>query len=123
MEELTPILTRVFNHVLSNRNLPVSWSEAIISVIHKEGKDPTLCESYRPISLLNNDLKLLTSILAKRVQKVIAKLINPDQTGFILFWIFNVLMYTPGLLENFYSLIAVLYFTLDIAVSCSVFAI
>lgn len=63
--------------------MPSSWSEAIISVIYKEGKDATLCEGYRPISLLCTDLILLTSILAKRIQKHIKKLIHPDQTGFI----------------------------------------
>lgn len=48
---------------------------AIISVIHKEG--------YGPISSICNDQKLLTSILAHRLQKHITTLINPDQTGFI----------------------------------------
>ncbi len=38
---------------------------------------------HRPISLLCNDLNILTSILNKRIQKYIAKLIHPDQTGFI----------------------------------------
>ena len=52
-------------------------------MIHKEGKDLTLCEGYRPISLSCNNQKLPTYILAKRMQKIIAKLINPDQTGFI----------------------------------------
>ena len=66
-----------------NKDFCPKWSEAIISVIHKEGKAPTLCEGYRPISLLCNDQKLLTHILAKIMQKIIAKLINPDQTGFI----------------------------------------
>lgn len=41
----------------------------------------TLCEGYRPISLICNDHKLLTSILAHRVLKHITTLINPDQTG------------------------------------------
>lgn len=82
-EEITPVLCRVFNYALSTGNSPGTWSEAIISVLHKEGKDPTLCEGYRPVSLLCNDLKILTSILAQRMQQHITKLIKPDQTGFI----------------------------------------
>src|SRR4029434_1095076 len=69
INDLVPILTRVFRYALSKNDPPETWSRAIISVIHKEGKDPTLCEGYRPISLICNDQKLLTSILARRIQK------------------------------------------------------
>lgn len=51
--------------------------------MYKEGKDPTQCNSYRPISLLCVDYKILTSILAKRIQNCIKNVIKPDQTGFI----------------------------------------
>ena len=83
-EELTPTLAKVFNYALLEGDPPKSWAEAIISVIHKEGKDPTKCEGYRPISLLCNNQKILSAILTKRIQKVITKLIHLDQTGFIL---------------------------------------
>ena len=83
IEELTPLLCRVYNYALTEGDPPGSWAEAIISVIHKENKDPTQCASYRPISLLCVDLKILTSIVANRIQKYISKLVKPDQTGFI----------------------------------------
>lgn len=51
-------------------------------MIPKEGKDPTNCASYRPISLLCSDVKIL-STMAKQIQKCINKIIKPDQTGFI----------------------------------------
>lgn len=82
-EEITPVLTKVFNYALSTRDPPNAWSEAINSVLHNEGKDPTSCEGYRPVSLLCNDLKLLTNILVKRMQRYMMKLIKPDQYGFI----------------------------------------
>ena len=81
--EMIPLLHRVYNYALNARDPPRTWGEAVISVIHKEGKDPTHCASYRPISLLCNDVKILSAIIAKRLQKIINKLINPDQTGFI----------------------------------------
>ena len=84
MSELTPILCKVYNYILKSGTPPKSWSEAIITVIQKEGKDPLQCTSYRPISLLCVDYKILTSILATRIQKNIKKLIKPDQTGFIV---------------------------------------
>uniref|UniRef100_A0A3P9KVM4 Reverse transcriptase domain-containing protein n=1 Tax=Oryzias latipes TaxID=8090 RepID=A0A3P9KVM4_ORYLA len=82
-DEILPLLQKVFNHTLIENDPPKSWSQAIISVIHKEGKDPASCASYRPISLLCCDMKILTAILAKRIQKYIRNLIKPDQTGFI----------------------------------------
>ncbi|KAJ0059923.1 hypothetical protein NL108_015598 [Boleophthalmus pectinirostris] len=84
IKELVPILGRVYNYALKKNDPPISWSEAIISVIHKEGKNPKECASYRPISLLGNDVKILGSILTKRMQAYIGKLIKPDQTGFIV---------------------------------------
>lgn len=83
IKEISPLLQRVFNYALKEKDPPKSWSEAIITVIHKEGKDPTFCASYRPISLLCNDVKILSSIMARRIQKCITKVISPDQTGFM----------------------------------------
>lgn len=83
VQELTPLLSKVYNYALTEGDPHASWSEAIISVIHKDGKDPTLCTSYRPISLLCVDLKILTSIISNRIQSFIRKLVKPDQTGFI----------------------------------------
>lgn len=52
-------------------------------VIHKEGKDPTECAGYRPITLVNVDQKILTSILAKRFAKILPVIVELDQAGFI----------------------------------------
>lgn len=55
----------------------------MITVLHKDGKDPPQCSSCQPLNLLCIDYKVLTSISAARVQKYIKTLIKPDQTGFI----------------------------------------
>ena len=55
----------------------------IISLIPKKNKDKTLLENLRPISLLNVDYKILTKSIAKRLEKVLPKIINSDQTGYI----------------------------------------
>ena len=62
--------------------LPDSYSQAIITTIHKKGKDPLKCASYRPISLLNTDYKLVTKMISKRLETRLPLLVNPDQTGF-----------------------------------------
>lgn len=58
--------------------------EAVIVVIPKPGKDPLLPDSYRPIYLLNADIKLLAKILATRLARIVAGLVHLDQSGFIL---------------------------------------
>jgi hypothetical protein len=40
-------------------------------------------DNYRPISLLNVGLKLLSYTLAQRLKKILTKFINEDQTGYI----------------------------------------
>lgn len=68
-EELTPRLKAVCNWVLKGGKVPHTWKDAIISVVPKEGKDKLNCGHYRPISALNLDYKVYTSIIAKRLKK------------------------------------------------------
>lgn len=81
--ELVPILCRAINWALENKIYAPTWNTSIITVIPKEGKDPEDCASYRPISLLNGDQKILTSIIANRLALIIPSIINNDQTGFV----------------------------------------
>lgn len=68
-ELVSPLLLRAYHYALQSGTVAPSWRDTTIVVIHKEGKDPTECQSYRPISLLNSDQQILTTILAKRVNK------------------------------------------------------
>lgn len=52
-------------------------------MILKEGKDAKGPKSYRPISLINNDYKILTSVLAERLKTILEERIHTDQNGFL----------------------------------------
>lgn len=62
--------------------LPVSCS-ALITLILKPGKVPTESGSYRPISLLNSDAKIIAKAKAMRLEKVLPAIIHGDQNGFV----------------------------------------
>uniref|UniRef100_A0A3B3QX57 Reverse transcriptase domain-containing protein n=1 Tax=Paramormyrops kingsleyae TaxID=1676925 RepID=A0A3B3QX57_9TELE len=82
-ELLSPLLLQAYDCMLKTKALAPSWRDAIIIVIHKEEKDPSECGAYRPISILNGDLCLFTTILSRRLNKYISELIHLDQTRFI----------------------------------------
>ena len=51
----------------------------LIAILYKKG-DRTNFKNWRPISLLNTDYKILAKIFSKRLSKVLATIINSDQT-------------------------------------------
>uniref|UniRef100_A0A8C5LTV4 Reverse transcriptase domain-containing protein n=1 Tax=Leptobrachium leishanense TaxID=445787 RepID=A0A8C5LTV4_9ANUR len=80
---LVPHLLSLFNNILQGKAPPPSFNMSRMIMIPKPDKDPLLITSYRPISLLNTDLKLLSAIMARRLQAPLAQFISPAQTGFL----------------------------------------
>ena len=72
-----------FNYAFDTGTLSISQRRGIITLIPKPNKDTTSLENLRPISLLNVDYKILTKAIAKRLEKFLPKIINPDQTGYV----------------------------------------
>jgi len=60
---LGPLLVAVYNESFNTGTLPLTLTQASISLIPEKGKNPPHCKSYRPILLLNVDLKILSKIL------------------------------------------------------------
>ena len=57
--------------------------KASISLLLKKDKDPKLCSSYRPLSLINMDATILAKALAHRLENILPTILPEEQTGFI----------------------------------------
>lgn len=67
-EEVLPILLESFYEALQCGFLLTNMIDAIIVVLLKKDKNPCVTDSYRPISLLNGNGKILTKVLAQHFQ-------------------------------------------------------
>lgn len=59
VDEVCSPLSALFNRSLGVGIFPDNWKEGIVSPVYKEGKDPSLPGSYRPITLLSCPSKVL----------------------------------------------------------------
>lgn len=73
-------LTNMYVESFERATLPPTLNLAHISLILKKDKPPDLCASYRPISLLGVDCKILSKLLAHRLEGVLPTLVGLDQT-------------------------------------------
>lgn len=78
-----PHLLEAYNESYEKGILPSSLRLATISLLLKPGKPPTDMGSYRPISLMSCDTKILCKALARRIETHIPNLISNDQNGFV----------------------------------------
>ena len=72
-----------FNEAFCKGSLSVSQKRGTITLIPKGDENLTELKNWRPISLLNIDYKILSKALARRMEKVLPKLVHSDQTGFV----------------------------------------
>lgn len=73
----------MFNSIPSLPHNSRDLLETHITLIPKPGKDTSQVSNYRPISLLNVDVKLYVKILANRILPLLPNLVSLDQVGFI----------------------------------------
>ena len=72
-----------YNEAFRKGSFSVSQKRGTITLIPKGDENLTELKNWRPISLLNIDYKILSKVLARRMEKVLPKLVHSDQTGFV----------------------------------------
>ena len=70
-------------HIKRAKCMSISQRRGTFTLIPKEDSNLLNLANWRPITLLNLDYKIASKAIAKRIEKVLTLLINPDQTGFI----------------------------------------
>ena len=75
---LIPILCQTFNNVYLQKKLAHSQSLSLIKLIPKI-PNPISVKDWRPISLLNTDYKILSSIISSRLKPLLNSIISLEQ--------------------------------------------
>lgn len=71
------------NYSYDYGELSNSQKEAIITLIEKKDKDKWDLSNWRPISLINVDVKIGSKAIAKRLEKVLPNIIHYNQRAYV----------------------------------------
>ena len=71
-------LTDSLNYSFDHGELSNTQKQAIIKLIDKKDRDRRYIKNWRPISLLNVDVKIASKALALRLEKVLPNIIHAD---------------------------------------------
>ena len=81
--ELGMLLLKSLNYSHLEGELSTSQKQAVVVLLEKKSRDKRLVKNWKPISLMNIDVKIASKALSFRLKKVISTLINYDQTAYV----------------------------------------
>ena len=76
-------LVDCFNYAHDHGELSNSQKQAGITLLEKKGKDKRLIKNWRPISLINVDVKIASKTLAKRLEPILPDIIQYGQNAYV----------------------------------------
>ena len=82
-KDVGPFVFRSLNFGYKEGKFSDFQLQGVITCIPKENKDRRYMSNWRPISLLNTDLKIASAAIANRIKKVLPEIISDTQKGFI----------------------------------------
>ena len=65
------------------QELSASQKQAVIKMLEKKEKDKRFIKNWRPISLLNTDMKIISKVLSTKIKDVLPYLIPSNQTAHV----------------------------------------
>ena len=81
--EIGCLLVESLNYSYIHGEVSASQKEAIITLIEKKDRDRRLIKNWRPIPLVNVDVKIGSKAIAKRLQKALTYAVHHDQNAFV----------------------------------------
>ena len=78
-----PLLLNSWNYSLKMGILTHSHRTSYLRLIPKEGKDVTLLKNWRPITLSNCDIKIITKTISSRMTANLTSIIGHNQTAYM----------------------------------------
>ena len=81
--EIGIFLVDSLNYAYFHGELSHSQKQAVITLIEKKDKDRRWIKNWRPISLVNVDVKIGSKAIAKRLENVLPHIIHYDQNAFV----------------------------------------
>ena len=84
--ELGKLLVETLNFSYEKGELSTSQKQAVITLIKKKDKDSRFIKNWKPISLINVNVKVTSEALAERMKKVVHGIIHCDQTAYVKGW-------------------------------------
>jgi len=81
--KLGPLLVDCLNESFDKGILATSQRQAVITMIEKSEKDTRFLKNWRPISLINVDVKICSRALSCRLVEVLPNIIHPNQAAYV----------------------------------------
>ena len=75
-----PLLATIFDNWMRQGTIARRFTRGIVKLLRKNKHGGDGISNFRPLTMLNTDLKILAKILANRLQTILPSLICPEQT-------------------------------------------
>lgn len=82
-EDLKEDLVNSLNHSFEVGSLSTSQKQIVITLLEKPNKDNRKLDVWRPISLINVDVKMCSRVLSNRMAEFLLSLVSYDQYAFV----------------------------------------